>query len=142
MAEKRYLLPDNPDPESDRCFIVYIPDEQRYFEAFLGSLTFLGTWTAWELDDNHTALIASQRWKQANIRKLDANVNLDCEFLEELIDNDMAIQVTNNVSCGGCENCGGGNGGKEFCINTDNPPRPTSWPAPEYDDDFTPSDYN
>lgn len=105
--EKRYLLPANANPDTDRCVIVFIPDAPEYLRAFMGSLTFLGTWTAWERDPDHRAMIASQRWKQANMRTLQTLDILDCELIEELIeDGDMSINVNNNISCGGCGDCG------------------------------------
>lgn len=107
MTENRYLLPANANPEADRCVIVFIPDEPEYLRAFMGSLGFLATWVAWEKDPEHRAMIASQRWKQANLRTLETLDFLDCELIEELIeDGDMAINVNNQISCGGCGNCG------------------------------------
>lgn len=105
--EKRYLLPEEPNPESDRCLIVFIPDAPEYLRALMGSLTFLGTWMAWEKDTEKRAAVAAQRWKQSNLRTLETLEFLDCELLQELIeDGDMAINVNNNVSCGGCGGCG------------------------------------
>lgn len=113
MAKKKaYLLPENPNPPGDRCIVVYLPDDDAFQRALMGSLEFLATWVAWENDEGHTALVAGQRMKQANLRTINTMAVVDCEFLNELLeDGDMSVNITNNVSCGEC----GGSGGTCLC---------------------------
>lgn len=61
-----YLIPDNPTPENLGCMLVFYPDDPLYSAALLGSLTFLGTWVAWEKDGTTRAKLAAEAWKEAN----------------------------------------------------------------------------
>lgn len=102
-----YLLPANLEPEDDRCFVVYVPAEQKYIDAFIGSLVGLEKWTIWERTGDNSGAIAARRWKQANQRTLDAMAIVDCDLLNEMLeDGDMSIVINNNTSCGGCGSCG------------------------------------
>jgi hypothetical protein len=93
--------------------------------ALLGSITYLGTWTAWERDVDKRGRYAALAWKDANERTInelstgcDGNCP-DCDLcdmtadeLRQLIAEElekMAINIVNNVGCGcGCgSNVGG-----------------------------------
>lgn len=63
---KGYLVPDNADPGELNCLLVFYPDDPLYLAALLGSLTYLGTWTAWQRDPAKRGLIAAAAWKEAN----------------------------------------------------------------------------
>jgi hypothetical protein len=48
------------------CTIVWYPNKDEYRRALLGSLTYLGTWIAWERDINKRGQDAARAWKEAN----------------------------------------------------------------------------
>ena len=107
---KAYPLPENVNPDTDACIVVFYPNDEAYRRALLGSLMYLEKWVAWDRDAEHTALAAALRMRQSTQRTLAALDVVDCEFLQEIIeDGDMSINVTNNVecggSCGGCDSC-------------------------------------
>lgn len=67
-----YLIPDNPQPNELNCLLVFYPDDPMYLAALLGSITYLGTWTAWERDPDKKARLAAAAWKDANECTLDS----------------------------------------------------------------------
>ena len=109
MSEnKGYPLPSNLVPGNDRCFVVYVPDEPEYIAAFFGSYTHLGLWNVWEKTGDNSGAVAGKRWKEAILRTLQVESIVDCQFLEDLLeDGDMSVNITNNVSCGQCGGSGG-----------------------------------
>jgi hypothetical protein len=117
---KGYLIPDNAQPDNLRCVRVYIPDDQLYLAVLIGSLSYLGTWAAWERDSLKRGSLAAQAWKDANERTFD-EMHLSCgcdepeceicemteEELRSLISQElkkMSIVINNNTGCGcGCD---------------------------------------
>ena len=67
-----YLIPENPTPNELNCLLVFYPDDPMYLQALLGSLTYLGTWTAWERDATKRGRLAAAAWKDANDCTFDA----------------------------------------------------------------------
>lgn len=67
-----YLIPENPTPNELNCLLVFYPDDPMYLQALLGSLTYLGTWTAWERDAAKRGRLAAAAWKDANDCTFDA----------------------------------------------------------------------
>jgi hypothetical protein len=147
-----YLIPDQ-QPDQLRCVRVYIPDDPLYLAALLGSITYLGTWAAWERDELHRGRLAALAWKDANERTLDelstgCDGNCpdcpDCDLcdmtadeLRQLIAEElekMTINITNNVGCGcgcGC-GCGATSTGGADTTPVDNPvPDPENYPPGE-----------
>jgi hypothetical protein len=61
-----YHLPDG-DAYTDelRCAIVFYPAKDEYLYALGGSLDYLGTWLAWERDDDKRGKDAARAWKDA-----------------------------------------------------------------------------
>lgn len=64
--QKGYLIPDDPSPDGLNCVLVFYPDDPLYYAALIGSLSFLGTWVAWEKDGTTRARQAAIAWKEAN----------------------------------------------------------------------------
>lgn len=129
-TKKTYLLPENPSPENDKCMIVWYPDDPQFQRALLGSLVHLEKWVAWDRDEAHTALVVSQRMKQANQRTLSTLESIDCEFLDQLTeDGDMSITVNNNVDCGGCGSCDSCQPPSPNTVYSPNPNQPTNQQA-------------
>src|SRR3990172_1192514 len=127
-----YLLPENLEPENDRCFVVYVPDEPEYILALMGSLSGLEKWNVWERTGDTSGSIAAHRWKKANQRTFDASQVVDCQFLEDLLeDGDMSVNITNNISCGEC----GGSGSGCQCFPTTVSPSPDTHAPQEFYDD-------
>jgi hypothetical protein len=65
LADKAYIIPAEPEPESDVCIRVYVPDDPLYVAAFWGCYEYLTAWLAWERDEAHTGKIVAARWKAA-----------------------------------------------------------------------------
>lgn len=118
MKKPGYIIPPNPEPDNLRCIKVFVPDDPLYVAAFVGALTYFGTWTAWELDEDKRARIAARVWKDANdvtFDRMGESCDCDepetCEVCEmtkdELIEAFLEVMDMNiNVNCGGC-GCGG-----------------------------------
>ncbi len=143
-----YLIPDIPQPDNLRCVRVYVPDDPLYMAVLLGSITYLGTWTAWERDAEKRGSLAAIAWKDANDKTLD-ELSMgcdgdcpdcpecpDCELcdmtkdeLKEIIEEIMTITINNNVCCGGCgSNCGcDARSGVDLTPPEAPPPLPTDW---------------
>lgn len=60
-----YLFPEPMDPETLKCFKVYVPDDVLYLAAFWSSYEYLTTWHAWKRDEAHTALDVAAVWRLA-----------------------------------------------------------------------------
>jgi len=97
-----YLIPENPSPSNNRCVRVYVPNDPLYMAALLGTLTYLGQWTAWERDALHRGSLAADSWKNANDLTLDG-LSLPCsdnpiteEAMSEILDklNDVISRLT------------------------------------------------
>lgn len=148
-----YLIPDNAQPDSLRCVRVYLPDDPLYLAALLGSLTYLGTWAAWERDAEKRGRLAALAWKDANERTIDElplgcdGKCEDCELcdmtedeLREIISQElenMTITIYNNNGCG-C-GCGGStSGGADLSPQTDPIISPDDYEPP----DNTPPQFN
>ena len=67
-----YLIPENPTPDELNCLLVFYPDDPLYLQALLGSISYLGTWTAWERDAAKRGRLAAAAWKDANDCTFDA----------------------------------------------------------------------
>ena len=144
-----YLIPDNAQPDHLRCVRVYLPDDPLYLAALLGSLTYLGTWAAWERDAEKRGRLAALAWKDANERTIDElplgceGECEDCELcdmtqdeLREIISQElenMSIVINNhNCGCGcGC-GCGGSTtGAADLTPQTDPIISPDDYEPPE-----------
>jgi len=62
QRNKGYLLPEVIDPEENICICVPIPKDWGHIRAFLGQLTELSKWQAWEKDGTTNASLAARRW--------------------------------------------------------------------------------
>jgi len=86
-----YQLPaEGADTEDTKCVLVFYPDKDEYRRALFGSLSYLGTWLAWELDDAKRGRQAAQVWKNANDQTLEC-WNMGC--LEQLQEDVAAIRA-------------------------------------------------
>lgn len=47
------------------CQLVYLPDRPEYWQAFLGALSYMATWRAWERDDDKRGKDAAANWREA-----------------------------------------------------------------------------
>lgn len=72
----RWVLPDTPEPESTRCFLIEIPDDPQYLAAFRGAVYELSKPYAWQNDDDHTAItVGARMWTAySTIREVDCGV--------------------------------------------------------------------
>jgi len=68
LSDKAYILPDNIDPDNDKCIRVYVPDEPEYIAAFWGAYEYLTAWLAWERDTQKRGKQAAARWKESFLR--------------------------------------------------------------------------
>lgn len=98
---KGYLIPPDAQPEEMGCILVFYPEDAKnfYLRALLGSLSYLGTWTAWERDTEHRGLLAAKAWKDANDCTFDS---MSCitdlvTVLQEIRDAIANQQLTVNV---------------------------------------------
>ncbi len=77
LVNNGYLIPDNPSPADNRCVRVYVPNDPLYMAALLGTLTYLGQWTAWKKDAEKRGKLAANAWKESNDLTLDG-LSLPC----------------------------------------------------------------
>lgn len=47
------------------CQLVYLPNRDEYWQAFLGALSYMATWRAWERDDDKRGRDAASNWREA-----------------------------------------------------------------------------
>ena len=60
----KYELPDDPDPSGSVCYLVPVPNDVGYINAFFGALNSLGNWANWERDTAHTAKDVAYKWRE------------------------------------------------------------------------------
>lgn len=77
----KWDLPDTPEPVSDRCFLVKVPDDPKHLAAFRGALYELTKPYAWGDDSEHTALVVGERWL-ANWLAIE---EVDCDMLHQTL---------------------------------------------------------
>jgi len=58
-----WLLPEEIDPERIQ-FCISIPNDLNHIIAFWGALLELTRWWNWQRDDDHTALLVTEVWRQ------------------------------------------------------------------------------
>lgn len=126
---KGYLIPENAQPDELDCVRVYYPKDSFYLRALIGSLSYLGTWTAWERDEEKRGRLAAIAWKDANDRTFD-ELHLGCgedcpecpddcelcemtkdelaEIIQQELENMSVTIYNNNCGCGcGCSGSAG-----------------------------------
>lgn len=63
--------PGYPLPEGELgndeiiCQLVFLPDRDEYWQAFLGAYSYMTTWRAWERDDEKRGKDAAANWREA-----------------------------------------------------------------------------
>ena len=117
---KGYLIPDPVDPGEYRCIKVYVPNDDIYLSAFLGSYYFFSTWVAWEKTGDGKGSQAASVWRVAYEMTRDelGNECIDMETIQEIIQaccasitgglNSIATEVSKLKSSsgpGGCCGC-------------------------------------
>lgn len=152
---KGYLIPTNAQPTEYRCLRVFVPDDDLYQRALLGSILFLGSWSAWERDTGKRGRLAADAWKSANDMTME-NLSTMCatgdcegEDMGELLDAiellkekigelDMNISINNNNCCCGDEASSAGSGVEIDGGGVYIPPEwegvPPPWDVDEVDD--------
>jgi hypothetical protein len=95
-----YPLPDGELGDDDIvCQLVFLPDRPEYWQAFLGALSYMSTWRAWERDDDKRGKDAAANWREAY------ELTMECwrmACLDELQDNVaeiLAIMQLGNSCC-------------------------------------------
>jgi len=76
-----YLLPEVINPEENICVCVPIPKDWGHIRAFLGQLTELSKWQAWEKDGTTNASLAARRWfdiTECVAKEIDCIMANDC----------------------------------------------------------------
>ncbi len=97
--ELGYLLPAGEAYTDELCCaLVFYPDKDEYRRALLGSIGYMATWHAWELDDDKRGKDAARAWKDAYTRTLEC-WNMAC--LDELIEDVAAMRalLANRKDC-------------------------------------------
>ena len=84
-----YLLPEGePYIDDYWCYMVFVPADEAYRRAFVGSILGLEVWNIWERNESHGGLDAARAWKDANELTLscldDTMICLDSLY-EELV---------------------------------------------------------
>lgn len=79
----------NPDRKS---FCISVPNEINHIRAFFGAIQSLAEWWNWERDDEHTATLVAQVWRNvANQAYID--------FLNETCGEDTMLRQSTNDPC-------------------------------------------
>ncbi len=97
-----YPLPSGDLGEDEIiCQLVFLPDRDEYWQAFLGAYAYLATWRAWERDDDKRGKDAASNWREA------FELTIGCwrmACLEQLQQDvaDILLELQNTVNC--CEN--------------------------------------
>lgn len=93
-----YLLPAGDTYEEDlECIILFYPNRRKYRQALFGSLDYLGTWLAWERDDEKRGQGAALSWKLANEATRECIAMGTCDTLLELL---VQIEKNTRTCCG------------------------------------------
>jgi len=57
-----YLIPENINPDDNICICVPVPKDWGHARAFLGQITELSKWQAWQADGTTNARDTARRW--------------------------------------------------------------------------------
>jgi hypothetical protein len=94
--DRNYLLPPEGEETPEiNCCLIFFPDNDAYRRALWGSLDYLGTWTAWERDDDKRGQLAAAIWKEAN-EQTEECYDMGC--FDELIQTIVNIKIQNQFS--------------------------------------------
>lgn len=97
--DRQYLLPPEGEEEAEiKCCIIFYPDHPAYRRALWGSLDYLGSWIAWERDEEHRGTVAAKLWKSANEQTWEC---FDMGCFEDLVSviNKISINLQFNQNC-------------------------------------------
>lgn len=96
-----YPLPTGELGDDDIvCQLVYLPDRPEYWQAFLGALSYMSTWRAWERDEDKRGKDAAANWREAN------ELTMECwrmTCLEQLQDDVAAILAIMQIPQACCD---------------------------------------
>jgi hypothetical protein len=78
MARYRYPIPDNLDPNGDICIPVSIPNDYEYISIFRRHIADLLLDRVWERDEDNSALVVREIWKERTyVPLIDSLINLE-----------------------------------------------------------------
>lgn len=102
MKKRGYLIPDNPEPETDVCVRVYIPNDPLYIAAFWGGYEHFTSWNAWMRDELKRGAVAASRWKQAFVRARNEWLCADgeCGIMDVRQNDAVPCELEKRASCG------------------------------------------
>lgn len=94
-----YLLPEGAAYTDDvACAIVFVPNKVEYFNALRGTLDYLGTWLAWERDEDKRGKDAALAWLEANELTQECWAMATCDQILSLL-----ISIDSKIgNIGGC----------------------------------------
>lgn len=95
-----YPLPSGVLGDDDIvCQLVYLPDRPEYWQAFLGALSYMSTWRAWERDDDKRGKDAASNWREANELTMECWRMACLEQLQDDVAEILALMQLGNPCC-------------------------------------------
>lgn len=95
-----YPLPDGELGSDDIvCQLVYLPDRPEYWQAFLGALSYMTTWKAWERDSDKRGKDAAANWRAAFELTMECWRMTCLEQLQDDVAEILAIMQLGNPCC-------------------------------------------
>lgn len=77
MSRTRHRLPENLNPQGSVCFPVFVPDDPQWIREFIRQVRTLTFDRHWERDEDYSALIVRDVWREVTYKPLIDAVELN-----------------------------------------------------------------
>lgn len=104
MTQKN--LPGYPLPSGELgsdeivCQLVFLPDRDEYWQALLGAISYMSTWTAWERDSGKRGKDAAANWREAFELTIGCWRMSCLEQLQQDVSDILALMRNTDSCCG------------------------------------------
>ncbi len=101
LEKPGYPLPEGELGEDEIvCQLVFLPDRDEYWQAFLGAYAYLATWRAWERDDDKRGKDAASNWREAFELTIGCWRMACLEQLQQDVSDILALLRNQDACCG------------------------------------------
>lgn len=101
LDQPGYPLPEGELGDDEIvCQLVFLPDRDEYWQAFLGAYSYMTTWRAWERDDDKRGKDAAANWRAAFELTIGCWRMACLEQLQQDVSDILALLRNQDACCG------------------------------------------